>query len=403
MNNWSGSREWKSILQPSTFQTAGRVVYGSGTFNQLGELAASLDWRNVAIVTSPSLIRLQWIDKAIALLGEHQVKAVIIQSDITEEPSIEQLERMAEALREQPLDGIIGIGGGSVLDAAKLLSVRYSASSKRVRDMLGIGNIDSPGLPTILIPTTSGTGSEVTPNAIVTLPEEQLKIGVVSPCLYPAVALLDPMLTLTLPPAMTASTGMDAFTHAIESYISNKSNPISDTFALEAIRLIADHIVTAYQDGSHEQARAAMMLGSMYGGMALSCSGTAAVHALAYPLGGTFHIPHGVANAMLLPHVLRYNADTITSRLTHVSMAMGLSSASGGEWTADDAAAAVIERIEEWTELLGIPQNLAAFGVQQADLLQLAEAASRVTRLMNNNPKPIPVADIERLYAKLLS
>lgn len=208
---------------------------------------------------------------------------------------------------------LIGIGGGSVLDGVKLLSVMRTNDSS-IRDMLGVNLVTKLGLPTILIPTTSGTGSEVTANAIVTIPEDELKVGVVSEYLLPALAVLDPELTISLPPKLTASTGMDAFTHAFESFISNKANPISDVFAAEAMRMIASSLVDAYENGYSLEARESMLLGSMYGGMALSSSGTAAVHALAYPLGGKFGIPHGVANAMLLPHVIS-DCASVTSNI----------------------------------------------------------------------------------------
>lgn len=251
----------------------------------------------------------------------------------------------------------------------------------------------------VLIPTTSGTGAEVTPNAIVTIPEEELKIGIVSNHLLPALVVLDPLLTVGLPKPITAATGMDAFTHSLESFISNKANPLSDMFALESIRLIASSIVEAYENGSSVEAREKMLVGSMYGGMALTSAGTAAVHALAYPLGGKFKIPHGVANSMLLPHVMEFNLDACTERLALVAEPMGLA-VSG--LSAEEKARKVIEKISEWTATLEIPQDLQAYGVVEEDIPSLAVSAAQVTRLLNNNPKKVSTDEMEAIYRRLL-
>jgi alcohol dehydrogenase class IV len=286
-----------------------------------------------------------------------------------------------------------------VLDATKLLAALRTNESG-IEEMLGTDRVAHAGLPTVLVPTTSGTGSEVTPNAIVTFPEQELKIGVVSRHLLPNAAILDPELTISLPGPVTAATGMDAFTHALESYISNKANPISDMFALESIRLISRSLVEAYENGESLAAREDMLIGSMFGGMALTSAGTAAVHALAYPLGGKFGITHGVANSMLLRHVMEFNMERIADRLHAVAQAMNVPGASS--MSASRACEAVVARIALWTERLDIPQNLTEFGVAAEDVPELAIAASKVTRLLNNNPKPLDLGDIERIYRQLL-
>jgi alcohol dehydrogenase class IV len=268
-----------------------------------------------------------------------------------------------------------------------------------IEQLLGTDLVKNPGLPTVLIPTTSGTGSEVTPNAIVTLPEQELKVGIVSRYLLPALVILDPILTLGLPKPITAATGMDAFTHSIESFISNKANPISDMFALESIRLISASIVEAYQNGESVQAREKMLVGSMYGGMALTAAGTAAVHALAYPLGGKYKIPHGVANSMLLPHVMKFNMDAITDRLAQVAEPMGIPTQG---YSNSELAEKVVEQIIEWTNVLEIPQDLKSFGVKEEELPEISVSASQVTRLLNNNPKSLSLGDIEAIYRQLL-
>ncbi|AIQ60340.1 iron-containing alcohol dehydrogenase [Paenibacillus borealis] len=378
------------------FQTARSIIAGSGSLERLVEHLQRLGTlKSVLLVSQPFLQSSGTLDQVTSLLKSGGI-AAHWNTDVQPEPTIAQLEALYSAIAEVPCDAIIGIGGGSVLDVVKLLSV-MKTNSLSVRDMLGTDLIPNPGIPTVLIPTTSGTGSEVTPNAIVTLPEEELKIGVVSRHLLPALVILDPLLTLGLPRDITASTGMDAYTHALESFISNKANRFSDMFALESIRSISASILQAYHHGDDTKAREDMLIGSMYGGMALTCAGTAAVHALAYPIGGKFHVPHGVANSMLLPHVMEFNFDVIVERLALVAGAMGLQSGAGKQRDAEQ----VIERIRLWTQEMSIPQDLALFGAARGDIPGLSLAASQVTRLMGNNPKAMTLEDIGAVYGKL--
>lgn len=378
------------------FQTARGIMAGCGSLERIVEHLRKLgSIKSVLLVCQPFLQRSGTLDEVISLLKGGGI-AVHWNADVQPEPTVGQLEEIYGAIAEIPCDAIIGIGGGSALDVVKLLSV-MKTNRLSVREMLGTDLIPNPGIPTILIPTTSGTGSEVTPNAIVTLPEEELKIGVVSRYLLPALVILDPLLTLGLPRHITASTGMDAFTHALESFISNKANRFSDMFALEAIRSISASMMQAYHRGDDRKAREDMLIGSMYGGMALTCAGTAAVHALAYPIGGKFHVPHGVANSMLLPHVMEYNFDAIAERLALVAGAMGLQTGAGSHRDAER----VIERIRLWTREMSIPQDLALFGASREDIPELSLAASQVTRLMGNNPKAMTLDDIGTVYGKL--
>ncbi|TBL79415.1 iron-containing alcohol dehydrogenase [Paenibacillus thalictri] len=383
------------------FQTAGKMVLGAHAAEQCAPYVNRLgDVRSALIVSQPSMQRSGFVDTLTQALAKEGIHSAMY-CGVSPEPTERQLTDIYEqAVAGADYDVMIGVGGGSVLDATKLLAV-MATSGMGVRDMLGTGLVRQKGIPTVLIPTTSGTGSEVTPNAIVTLPEEELKLAVVSPYLYPQLVLLDPVLTLTLPQPITAATGMDAFTHSLESYISNKGNPLSDMFALESIRLIAASLEEAYGNGTSLPARERMLLGSMYGGMALSCSGTAAVHALAYPLGGKFHITHGVANSMLLSHVMEFNFDAIVDRLSDVAAAMKLPEAQAG--SAQRAAEAVIGKIRSWTADLHIPQNLREYGVREDDIEVLSVAAAKVTRLLNNNPKQVGMDDIRALYRKLLA
>ncbi|MGY4691677.1 iron-containing alcohol dehydrogenase [Salibacterium sp. K-3] len=379
------------------FQTADQIVSGQHAVKQLKDYLPRINQqiRSVLVLTQPGIKDLGLVDSIYEQLEEVHVKTI---TDVMLEPTVGNIEEMYEDIKNESYDVIIGVGGGSVLDAVKVLSV-LKTNDQSVNDMLGTNLIEKPGIPTVLIPTTSGTGSEVTPNAIVTFPEEELKIGIVSPYLLPNLVMLDPMLTLGLPKPITAATGMDAFTHSLESYISNKANYLSDTFAMDSIRLISSSIVEAYNNGENAEAREQMIVGSMYGGMALTSAGTAAVHALAYPLGGKFKVAHGVANAMLLPHVMEFNMDAITAKLSNVAKEIRLAEDNEPD---QQAAEKMIEQIKEWTKTLEIPQDLSEYGVTEADIEDLAVAASKVTRLLNNNPKELSLEDMKNIYRRLL-
>jgi alcohol dehydrogenase len=383
-----------------SFQTSGRIIAGNDSLKQLKDhLSIFGEVKNAVIITTPFFKNSSFSD----LIGEQLEGAGIsyeIIAEIEPEPTVGHIEDVFGKLAGKTFDLLIGLGGGSALDATKILSV-MSTNDVPLRELIGTDKVENKGVPTVLIPTTSGTGSEVTPNAIVTVPEAELKEGIVSRYLLPNLVILDPALTLTLPPSITAATGMDAFTHSFESFISNKANPISDMFAMESMRLISRSIVTAYEEGSNLEARHDMLIGSAYGGMALTSAGTAAVHALAYPLGGKFHIPHGEANSMLLPHVTRFNLDHIQDRMAVIAREIGV--VSSREASSEEAAEALISQIEEWTKRLNIPQNLKEFGIKEEDVAELAEAASKVTRLLNNNPKELSVSDMEDIYRKLLN
>lgn len=381
------------------FQTAQNIVAGPNSLQLLGEKLNLLgvEVKSVLIITQPPMVDLGFVEQIVSQLAEKGITADT-NTNILPEPTLENIEQVFEATVSKNYDVLIGIGGGSVLDTTKILSV-LKTNDASVEQLLGTDLVANAGVPTILIPTTSGTGAEVTPNAIVTLPDQELKVGIVSKYLLPTLVILDPVLTVKLPKPITAATGMDAFTHSLESFISTKANPISDMFALESIRLISSSIVEAYQNGESIEAREKMLVGSMYGGMALTSAGTAAVHALAYPLGGKYKIPHGVANSMLLPHVMKYNMDAITDRLALVAEPMGISVQGLSN---SQLAEKVVEQIIEWTNGLEIPQDLKNYGVKEEEVPEISVSASQVTRLLNNNPKTLSLADIEAIYRQLL-
>ncbi|RQR24560.1 iron-containing alcohol dehydrogenase [Burkholderia sp. Bp9143] len=382
------------------FQTVKHIVHGAGSLATLPDKLSLLDTpvQRIALITQPAMEALGIADRVIESLKAKDVDVRIIRG-VEPEPTIGNVETVfKEQIEPFAPQAILSIGGGSVLDAAKLFAVRLT-NDEPLRNWLGIDLIKHPGVPMILVPTTAGTGSEVTPNAIVTLPDEALKVGIVSRHLLPQIVILDAELTLGLPKPITAATGMDAFVHALESYISTKANPVSDMYAMESMRLIGANIVDAYENGQSLKAREAMMLGSMYGGLALTAAGTAAVHALAYPLGGMFNVTHGVANAMLLPHVMAFNLDAIEGRLSNVARALDLASKADSDAV---AARKLIDKMEEWTAAVDIPQDLRKFGVSEEHLDALAVAASKVKRLLGNNPKALTLDDMKSIYRRLL-
>ncbi|MFJ3055206.1 iron-containing alcohol dehydrogenase [Herbaspirillum sp. NPDC087042] len=382
------------------FQTVKHVVHGPDSLDQLADKLALLDRpvRRIAFITQPVIEQMGVVARVVEALARKDVQTLVVR-DVQPEPTIENVETVfRDQIAPFAPDAVLSIGGGSVLDAAKLFAVRLT-NEEPLRQWLGVDLIKQPGVPLVLVPTTAGTGSEVTPNAIVTLPDEELKVGIVSRHLLPQLVILDAKLTVGLPKPITAATGMDAFIHALESYISTKANPISDMFAMESMRLIGANLVEAYQNGQSLPARQAMLIGSMYGGLALTAAGTAAVHALAYPLGGMFNITHGVANSMLLPHVMEFNLDAIVGRLSQVAHALAIARHDDSDQV---AAEKLLARLREWTAVLEIPQDLRSFGVSEEHLEPLAVAASKVKRLLGNNPKVLSHDDIKAIYKRLL-
>jgi len=288
---------------------------------------------------------------------------------------------------------VLGVGGGSPLDVAKLVAALYDGR-QQVREVFGIGLLRARALPLVCIATTAGTGADVSPNAILLDEAERLKKGVVSPHLVPDLALCDPELTHSMPPAVTAATGIDAMVHCMEAYANKHAHPIVDVYALEGIRHIGRSIETAVRHGTDRAARADVMLGALYGGLCLGPVNTAAVHALSYPLGGEYRVAHGVANSLLLPHVFRFNLPAMPERYADIAFALGC--AAGATLLA--TAEAGLDRIVGLSKNCGIPQRLRDVGVPEADLPRLAGEAMKVTRLMKNNPRDLTAADAEKIY-----
>jgi len=381
-------------MNPFTFSTTKSVIFGAGSLARLGEAVISTMGQRVIVVTDPGMMATGFVDRALDIFAGAGVEATVF-SDVQADPPESVVIAAAELASSFGAQGVVGIGGGSSLDVAKLVAL-LAMGQEMLADVYGVGKAKGPRLPLALVPTTSGTGSEVTPIAIVTTGASE-KMGVVSPVLLPDIALLDPELTYGLPPHVTAATGIDAMVHAIEAYTSSNSNnnPLSRMLAIQALQLMAPAILTAVHDGKNGKARADMLLGSMLAGQAFANSPVAAVHALAYPLGGHFHIPHGLSNALVLPHVLRFNA--VTAHGAYADLAPhvfpDLVRLSGQE-----RVAALCERLAQLSRDCGLPQTLREMKITEDWLPRLAVDAMRQTRLLVNNPRPLTEADALGIY-----
>ena len=321
----------------------------------------------------------------------------VVMSNIVPEPSYEQVQKIIDDCRAYNPDFIIALGGGSVIDTAKLASLLIRSPLK-VKNLLADPLLLSKSIKMLAIPTTAGTGAEATPNAIVAVPEERMKVGIVNRTMIPDYVILDPVVLSNIPKRVAASTGIDALCHAIECFTGNKANRFSDFFALESLSLILNNIEKCLNDHTDIVAREKMLLASFYAGVAITSSGTTAVHALSYPLGGRYHIAHGISNAILLVPVMKFNEDAIRDRLAIVYDKCIF----GGLSAPEEKSQAVIARLEEITDNAGVPKNLEDFGVVKDDIDDLVDSAMKVTRLLSNNAKPVGPADAVSIYSEIL-
>lgn len=379
-------------MRPFTFQTVPDVRFGAGATEALPELMARREARRVLIVTDAGIERaglLAPVREALSAAG-HEVS---VFAEVVADPPEAVVLRAGEAARDA--DAVVGLGGGSPLDAAKLAAL-LARGEQPLSEMYGVDQVTAPRLPLVLIPTTAGTGSEVTPIAIVTT-GEATKSGVVSPALYADAALLDPVLTRGLPAEATAATGVDAMVHAIEAYTSKRlKNPISDALAREALRLLSVHVRGAFEDGANDDHRGGAMLGAMLAGQAFANAPVAAVHALAYPLGGRFHLPHGLTNSLVLPHVLRFNLPEAAPLYAELAEDV----CGHAEGSVEERADAFVGAMEALCGAVGMRRRLREFGVSHDELPGLAEDAMRQTRLLQNNPREVTLEDARGIYER---
>ncbi|MEY4387153.1 MAG: hypothetical protein RLY20_2436 [Verrucomicrobiota bacterium] len=379
-----------AAMRPITLLQPGRILFGNGCVADFVTHLSQRGLKNVFIVTSSAVLdSCRGVFSAIEAAG---IKARIY-SKIDAEPSVKMFEECLAAAKREPLDGVIGLGGGSAMDVAKLIAALADGKQK-VTDVFGINVLQSRSLFLACLPTTAGTGSEVSPNSILLDESCQLKKGIISPHLVPDVACVDPLLTLSVPAGVTAATGLDALTHCIEAYANLFAHPAVDVYALQGIRLIAKNLLAAIADGQNTEARAALALGSLYGGLCLGPVNTAAVHALAYPLGSEFHVAHGISNAVLLPHVLRFNLPAMPERYADIALALGVQAAATPTATAERGIARIVDIMARCP----MAKRVSEMHVPETALPRLAQAAMTVTRLLKNNPRPLTEADALHIY-----
>lgn len=383
--------------QVHLFRTTPRIVMGPGALKQLSDEVNALGAKKALIVTDKGLVAAGLIEQAKDILKQADIQHAVFDQ-VEADPRFEIVADCVEALHREKADLVIGFGGGSPIDIAKVAAV-MATNDGAISEYFGIDLVPRPGLPTIIIPTTAGTGSEVTPIAILSDHTEKLKKGIVSAHLFPKVALLDADLTLGLPPHMTAATGMDALIHAVEAFTSKNAYPVTDMLAREAIGLIIDNIRTAFANGSDLTARSRMLEGSLLAGMAFANAGVTAVHAFAYPIGAEFHIPHGVANSIMLTPVMEFNMLGNLNKFAELADLLG--EVTTGKTNREKALMAV-EALRVLSRDLQIPAHLSDFGVEEEDIPNLADGVMKVTRLLANNPREITRADAEAIYRLML-
>jgi alcohol dehydrogenase class IV len=367
------------------------IRFGAGVLDTLGGEVEKLGAKKALIVTDPGIFQSGLVKPVKERLSKI---AVDIFPEAEPEPSLSGLNNAARKLRKDNYDVIIGLGGGSSIDTAKGLSVLLAHGGEG-QSYIGTDKIPGPGIAVIAIPTTAGTGSEVTNIAIFSDTEKELKVGMISNYLLARLALVDPVLTYGCPRGVTAASGIDALVHTIECYTSLKANSFTDATAIGAMRLISGNLKTAVNDGSNKNARSAMAEGAMLAGIAFSNSGVAAVHALAYPLGARFHVSHGMANGLLLPHVMKCN---LSSNLTRYAFIAEILGAQVKGLTPFEAATLGVEAVKNLVKDIGIPYRLRDLKVPKESLEGMAVATMDVTRLLANNPKPLTLDDVRGIW-----
>ena len=381
-----------------TFTTTRTIINEPGSARRLAAICEEQGARSVMLVTDPGIVNVGLLEDVLPAFKESGIQLTLFK-DVEADPADSTVIDAANQARAAKADYVVGFGGGSSMDVAKLVALLAHPECKQpLSDMYGVGNARGKRLPLLQVPTTAGTGSEVTPIAIVTT-GATTKAGVVSPVLQPDIALLDAELTKGLPAHVTAATGIDAMVHAIEAYTSvHKKNPVSDMLAKEALRLLSSNLMAAVNEGHNLEARSNMLLGALYAGQAFANAPVAAVHALAYPLGGHFHIPHGLSNSLVLPHVMRFNAANDTAAAQYAELApyiMGLDAPEGSPAQITDA---LITWLEQRIKETGLPMTLRECDISEDAIPMLASEAMLQQRLLINNPREVSEADALAIY-----
>jgi alcohol dehydrogenase class IV len=383
------------ISKASNFFSPKKILLGQNIVNKVGEEAKTLGGSKAMIVTRPGLISAGYAQLVEDALHARQIETGIFDR-VELEPPARNVDECAHGIREGKYDVVIGLGGGSVLDIAKGAAI-MATNPGAILDYVGIDTVHKPGLPKILIPTTAGSGSEVSRSVVVTDEKENTKKSVASTLITPDVAILDPLLTLSMPPLVTANTGMDALVHAIESYVSATTTPFAEILAIEAVNLIAHNLPLAYAKGSNVIARYNMLLAANIAGLAFASSRLGAVHGLAYVIDIEYHIPHGRANAIMLPHVMDFNKTGNLRKFARIAEAMGENVEGLSTY---EAAEKSVEAVKNLLNALQIPFRLSQYGISRDHLPKLVEGGMKQARLFVPNPRDLTPEDVRGIYEK---
>lgn len=373
-----------------------KIVFGIGSLDRLGLEAKTLaSGRSVLVVTDENIVRIGIISRVEDILLDEGF-TVDVFDKVESEPSIDMAESISSFVRSVRFDLVVGVGGGSVMDIAKIASIA-STNPKPMRSYIGVNLVEKPGLPHILIPTTAGTGSEVTDIAVVTIPEEGVKSSVISPYLLSDTAIIDPSLTYTLPPSITASTGLDAISHALESIMSVNSNYITDMVALEALKLAYKYLPGAYSSPNPEN-RYYMSLAALLAGIALCNAGVCLGHALAYTFAVSYRVPHGVSCGLTLPYAFKYNSTGISWKIPSIARSLGIDVECRG---VEELSESITDNLFKLVESLGIPSKLRYIGVDRDAIPTLASKLLSFERLLRRNPRPITLNEALKILGDM--
>jgi alcohol dehydrogenase class IV len=369
-----------------------KLLFGAGCSNDVGKWLKDLGSSKILLVTDAGL-------KNIGVAGriENRIRnedlTVVTYSDVKENPTVENVHEGRDLIKKKNIDAVVALGGGSSMDAAKAMGILSAHDGSIVEYELGLKPFVRNGPPLIAIPTTSGTGSEATMGAVITDPTTHRKFDVVDPMMAPRLSLVDPLLTVSLPAALTGATGMDALTHAIEGYTATLASPLTDALHLKAIELIGKNLVKAYTDGNNKEARTNIMMASLIAGIGFPNSGLGAVHGLSLPLGGRFNIPHGIANAIILPHVMNFNLSSCPNKFSDIAQALD-----GKNKNPEQSVEAVLKLRKE----LSIPV-LRSYDIQLKDLPLLAKDALGRNSNCVTNPKVVTEVNAIEIYRSALA
>ena len=378
------------------FNTTPGIIFGKGTSVSSFDRIIDKLGDNIFVITDADLTKIGLNKPIINQISKSSNLEVF--DDVESDPSKKTLIKALKIAKIFKPTGILGFGGGSSMDIAKLISLLVG-TEQDIENIWGVGNAKGPRLPLVLIPTTAGTGSEVTPISIITLEKDEKK-GVSSPIILPDLAVLDPELTLNLPSDITAATGIDAMVHAIEAYTSKNqnNNPISKLLAIESLKLLGTSIETAVFDGHNIEARSNMLLGSMMAGQAFANSPVAAVHALAYPIGGIFHVSHGLSNSLVLPHVLKFNSTNAKACEQYAFLAPFVFKDINQNTNTKNICNDFIDRLENLSSLLNLPSKLRELDIPKDACVKMAKESMKQTRLLVNNPREVTEEDAFNIY-----